>query len=60
MAEDIQVDPQTFDELLLLKPGGRTIYAGPLGPESSSLIAYFEAIPGVAKIHEGINPATWM
>ncbi|KAK9811201.1 hypothetical protein WJX73_009709 [Symbiochloris irregularis] len=51
---------ETFDELLLLKPGGRTIYAGPLGSESSSLIAYFEAIPGVPKIHEGINPATWM
>ena len=51
---------QTFDELLLLKPGGRTIYAGPLGRESASLIAYFEAVPGVPKITQGLNPATWM
>ena len=31
---------QMFDELLLLKTGGRVIYAGPLGHESSSLIKY--------------------
>lgn len=51
---------QTFDELLLLKPGGRTIYVGPLGRKSCSLVAYFEAIPGVANLAEGVNPSTWM
>ncbi len=51
---------QAFDELLLLKRGGRTIYAGPTGVESAELVAYFEAIPGVPAIGEGINPASWM
>lgn len=35
--------PQAFDELLLLKPGGATIYFGPMGDESDRLISYFEA-----------------
>ncbi|KAI4322384.1 hypothetical protein L6164_022086 [Bauhinia variegata] len=51
---------EAFDELLLLKRGGRVIYAGPLGHHSHKLIEYFEAIPGVPKIKEGNNPATWM
>ncbi|KAI4322386.1 hypothetical protein L6164_022088 [Bauhinia variegata] len=51
---------EAFDELLLLKRGGRVIYAGPLGHHSHKLIEYFEAIPGVPKIKEGYNPATWM
>ena len=29
---------ESFDEVLLLKPGGRTIYFGPLGDEASALI----------------------
>ena len=49
-----------FDELLLLKRGGETIYAGPLGVESRDLVAYFQSIPGVPAIDEGYNPATWM
>ncbi|XP_059459725.1 pleiotropic drug resistance protein 1-like [Corylus avellana] len=49
-----------FDELLLLKIGGEQIYAGPLGRHSSHLIKYFEEIPGVPKIRDGYNPATWM
>ncbi|KAL3676895.1 hypothetical protein R1sor_026843 [Riccia sorocarpa] len=49
-----------FDELLLMKRGGHVIYAGPLGRHSQKLIEYFEAIPGVTKIKEGYNPATWM
>ncbi|KAL3676898.1 hypothetical protein R1sor_026846 [Riccia sorocarpa] len=49
-----------FDELLLMKRGGQVIYAGPLGRHSQKLIEYFEAIPGVPKIKEGYNPATWM
>ncbi|XP_027179658.1 pleiotropic drug resistance protein 2-like [Coffea eugenioides] len=51
---------EAFDELLLMKRGGQVIYAGPLGPHSHELIKYFEAIPGVPKIKEGYNPATWM
>ena len=49
-----------FDELLLLKRGGETIYAGSLGPESCDLVAYFESIPGVPAIQSAYNPATWM
>ncbi|KAL0426516.1 UNVERIFIED_CONTAM: ABC transporter G family member 34 [Sesamum latifolium] len=51
---------EAFDELLLMKRGGRIIYFGALGPRSQKLIEYFEAIPGVPKIKEGYNPATWM
>ncbi|KAL3690439.1 hypothetical protein R1sor_016748 [Riccia sorocarpa] len=51
---------EAFDELLLLKRGGRTIYAGPLGRHSQKLIEYLEVISGTPKIKEGYNPATWM
>ncbi|XP_072999974.1 ABC transporter G family member 48-like isoform X2 [Typha latifolia] len=51
---------ESFDELLLMKRGGQVIYAGALGPQSHKLIEYFEEIPGVPKITEGYNPATWM
>ncbi|KAL8505058.1 hypothetical protein ACS0TY_016317 [Phlomoides rotata] len=51
---------EAFDELLLMKRGGRVVYAGPLGKHSQTLIDYFEAIPGVPKIEDGYNPATWM
>ncbi|XP_024523228.1 ABC transporter G family member 35 [Selaginella moellendorffii] len=51
---------EAFDELLLLKRGGQVVYAGPLGRNSQKLIDYFEAIPGVQKIKDGYNPATWM
>ncbi|KAK6126339.1 hypothetical protein DH2020_039911 [Rehmannia glutinosa] len=51
---------EAFDELLLMKRGGRVIYAGPLGRQSQKLVEYFEAVPGVPKIEEGYNPATWM
>ncbi|KAG6516766.1 pleiotropic drug resistance protein 2-like [Zingiber officinale] len=51
---------EAFDELLLMKRGGQVIYAGPLGRQSHKLVEYFEAIPGVPKIAEGVNPATWM
>ncbi|KAK4479170.1 hypothetical protein RD792_014681 [Penstemon davidsonii] len=51
---------ESFDELLFMKRGGELIYAGPLGPKSSKLIEYFEAIDGVTKIRPGYNPATWM
>ncbi|KAL2243421.1 pleiotropic drug resistance protein 1 [Sesamum indicum] len=51
---------EAFDELFLLKRGGEEIYAGPLGRHSTQLIKYFEGIPGVSKIKDGYNPATWM
>ncbi|KAI4365625.1 hypothetical protein MLD38_021591 [Melastoma candidum] len=51
---------EAFDELLLMKRGGQVIYAGPLGTCSHHLIEYFEAVPGVPKIKDGYNPATWM
>ncbi len=38
-----------FDELLLLKPGGRVIYNGPLGANGSQLIDYLTAFPGVER-----------
>jgi hypothetical protein len=43
-----------------MKRGGQVIYAGSLGRRSHKLVEYFEAIPGVPKIKEGYNPATWM
>lgn len=36
------------------------IYSGPLGTQSSALIAYLEDVPGVHPISAGENPATWM
>ncbi|XP_010532489.1 PREDICTED: ABC transporter G family member 41-like isoform X2 [Tarenaya hassleriana] len=51
---------EAFDELILMKNGGRVIYYGPLGQQSCKVIKYFENIPGVPKIKEGCNPATWM
>ncbi|XP_065867144.1 pleiotropic drug resistance protein 2-like isoform X1 [Euphorbia lathyris] len=51
---------EAFDELLLMKRGGQVIYGGPLGRCSYKLVEYFQAVPGVPKIKEGYNPATWM
>lgn len=51
---------QSFDELVLLKPGGRMIYCGPTGHNSEGLVKFFEQLEGVPRIQEGINPATWM
>ncbi|XP_023759505.2 ABC transporter G family member 36 [Lactuca sativa] len=51
---------EAFDELLLMKRGGQVIYGGPLGRNSQKIVEYFEAIPGVPKIAEKYNPATWM
>ncbi|KAG6953501.1 hypothetical protein JG688_00012793 [Phytophthora aleatoria] len=49
-----------FDSLLLLRRGGRVVFFGELGKDSSNLINYFEAAPGVNPIEPGYNPATWM
>eukprot|EP00887_Chlorella_sp_A99_P000995 scaffold5.g995.t1 len=51
---------EAFDELLLLKPGGRTVFFGPMGDSSERLIGYFEGVPGVKPIPPRHNPATWM
>jgi ABC-type multidrug transport system ATPase subunit len=49
-----------FDELLLLKRGGETVFFGELGAHSSLLIKYLESFDATPKIHPGENPATWM
>ncbi|GLC46814.1 hypothetical protein PLESTM_001929100 [Pleodorina starrii] len=50
-----------FDELLLLKPGGRVIFNGPVGrPNQAHLVAYLEAIPGVPRYQPVFNPANYM
>ncbi|CAI8614747.1 unnamed protein product [Vicia faba] len=51
---------ETFDELILMKSGGKIIYNGMLGHHSNRLIEYFQSIPGVPKIKDNYNPATWM
>ncbi|PIA41675.1 hypothetical protein AQUCO_02200244v1 [Aquilegia coerulea] len=51
---------EAFDELFLMKRGGREIYVGALGSHSCDLISYFEGVEGVDKIKDGYNPATWM
>uniref|UniRef100_A0A7S4ACS2 ABC transporter domain-containing protein n=1 Tax=Pseudo-nitzschia australis TaxID=44445 RepID=A0A7S4ACS2_9STRA len=48
-----------FDDLLLLKKGGRSVYFGELGFQSRTLIKYFEG-HGATKIKPGDNPANWM
>ena len=51
---------EAFDMLVLMQRGGRLTYFGPLGAESSELISYLQAVPGVEPIRPGINPATWL
>lgn len=48
-----------FDELLLLKSGGRVVYHGPLGKDSQPLIHYFES-NGAHKCPPNANPAEYM
>ena len=33
---------QVFDRLLLLRKGGQTVYFGDIGPNSTTLLRYFE------------------
>ncbi|CAL5426860.1 unnamed protein product [Camellia sinensis] len=51
---------EAFDELLLMKRGGRVIYGGKLGEKSQTMTNYFQGIDGVPPISSGYNPATWM
>ncbi|KAI8960633.1 putative ABC multidrug transporter [Daldinia sp. FL1419] len=50
---------QNFDSLLLLNKGGTQLYFGPIGPNSSTLISYFEK-NGAGKFPIGANPAEWI
>nr|XP_043609157.1 ABC transporter G family member 32-like isoform X2 [Erigeron canadensis] len=51
---------ESFDELLLMKRGGKLIYAGPLGTGSHKVVQFFEAVKGVSKLKQGSNPAAWI
>jgi len=48
-----------FDDLLLLKKGGETVFFGDLGDSSCKLVSYFECL-GATKMNRGENPASWM
>lgn len=50
---------ENFDELILLKSGGRVVYHGPLGHDSQDLIGYFEENGG-RKCPHNANPAEYM
>jgi len=48
-----------FDDLVLLKSGGRVVYAGELGKDSKKMRQYFEDNGG-SKCPPDANPAEWM
>jgi ATP-binding cassette subfamily G (WHITE) protein 2 (SNQ2) len=48
-----------FDQLLLLKSGGRTVYAGKLGKDSQTMLSYFHD-NGAKKCPPQENPAEYM
>jgi ATP-binding cassette subfamily G (WHITE) protein 2 (SNQ2) len=50
---------EEFDELLLLKSGGRVVYHGSLGKDSRHLIDYFQG-NGAKKCPQSMNPAEYM
>ncbi|KAJ5626294.1 hypothetical protein N7510_002603 [Penicillium lagena] len=50
---------QTFDRLLFLAKGGRTVYFGDVGEQSSTLLEYFER-NGARKCEEFENPAEYI
>ncbi|KAK1762467.1 putative abc transporter cdr4 protein [Phialemonium atrogriseum] len=50
---------QRFDQLLFLAKGGRTVYFGEIGRNSSTLTEYFER-NGAPPCPPGANPAEWM
>uniref|UniRef100_A0A7S4JUM9 ABC transporter domain-containing protein n=1 Tax=Odontella aurita TaxID=265563 RepID=A0A7S4JUM9_9STRA len=50
---------EMFDDLLLMKKGGRVVYCGELGKSSTKLCNYLESHGG-APMNRGENPATWM
>ena len=50
---------ELFDDLLLMKKGGHTVFFGELGENCSNLVDYFED-KGAEVIGNGENPANWM
>ncbi|VDC07751.1 unnamed protein product [Peniophora sp. CBMAI 1063] len=50
---------QSFDRLLFLQKGGRTVYFGDIGENSATLIQYFER-QGAPTCPADANPAEWM
>lgn len=50
---------EEFDELILLKSGGRVVYHGELGHDSRKMLNYFEA-NGAKKCPSKANPAEYM
>jgi ATP-binding cassette, subfamily G (WHITE), member 2, PDR len=50
---------QRFDRLILLETGGKTVYFGEIGSNSSTLIKYFERNGGFPCPPDA-NPAEWM
>ncbi|KAJ5706894.1 hypothetical protein N7488_006695 [Penicillium malachiteum] len=50
---------QEFDKLLFLARGGKTVYFGPIGENSRTLLNYFEA-NGARKCEDEENPAEYM
>ncbi|KAL7621630.1 Multidrug resistance protein [Parahypoxylon ruwenzoriense] len=50
---------EMFDSLLLVNKGGTELYFGPLGPDASTVVEYFES-QGAPKCPPGANPAEWV
>ncbi|KAJ5949948.1 hypothetical protein N7454_001532 [Penicillium verhagenii] len=50
---------QEFDKLLFLARGGKTVYFGPIGENSRTLLDYFES-NGARKCEDKENPAEYM
>ncbi|KAJ5154367.1 CDR ABC transporter [Penicillium coprophilum] len=50
---------QQFDQLLFLARGGKTVYFGPVGDNSSTMLEYFES-NGARKCADDENPAEYM
>ncbi len=50
---------EVFDRLLLLKKGGKTVYFGDIGPNSSTMLSYFERQSGI-KCEKSENPAEYI
>lgn len=50
---------QQFDQLLFLARGGKTVYFGPVGDNSSTMLEYFES-NGARKCGDEENPAEYM
>ncbi|CAI0544499.1 unnamed protein product [Linum tenue] len=50
---------EAFDDLLLMKRGGKVIYGGKLGVHSKHLVDYFQGIEGIPPIVDGHNIPIW-